>query len=179
MIGKIQKILDENYSDCKKTITELSYDGDNRQSLCDLTKMFFGYDFIVKQLSNESLCSPDVIHTKNGKVIFVEFKNGCVKDAKEKMRLKLKGVEGGFICLYEVLSKHDKTITFEDIVKLPKEYIVVYNGQKDKSRTGRIVSHLTALTEIRFGLDKYKGTFFNNIQTVSEDVFMQKLISNL
>lgn len=94
------------------------------------------------------------------------------------MRLKLKGIEGGYICLFEVLNKHDNTISFEDVVRLHKEYIVVYNGQKNKSRTSRIISHLTVL-EIRFGLDMYKGTFFNNIQTVSEEIFMNKLISNI
>jgi len=62
MIKKIQKILDDNYSDCIKTVTELSYDKDNKQSLCVSSKKFFGYDLIVEELKNENLCNPDVIH---------------------------------------------------------------------------------------------------------------------
>ena len=178
MISKVHKIFDENYNDCIKTVTILSFDDNNKESLCTSEKKFLGYDNIVRRFNNESLCSSDIIHIKNDRVIFIEFKNGCIKDPKEKMRIKLKGVEGGFICLFEILNKNNKSISFDDVIKLPKEYIIVYNGQKNISRTSRILSHLEALN-LRFGLEKYKGTFFNNIQTVTEDIFMNSIINDL
>lgn len=78
MISKVHKIFDENYNDCIKTVTILSFDDNNKESLCTSEKKFLGYDNIVRRFNNESLCSSDIIHIKNDRVIFIEFKNGSL-----------------------------------------------------------------------------------------------------
>ena len=83
MVSKIRKILDNNYINCIKTVTELSYDDSNKQSLCISEKKFYGYDDIVKQLNNESLSSTDIIHIMSNRIVLVEFKDGCIQDRKE------------------------------------------------------------------------------------------------
>lgn len=182
MVVKLKKIFQEHYRAFKSSIKQLSYDRDNDVSLCNSNKRFINFDAVVKKIaqsnSEDSLCSPDVIHFKGKKVIFVEFKNGRIND-KTKMELKLKGIEGGFIGLYKAVKTFDDSFTFDNILSIPKEYYIVYNSTKNlQPRVGGITQHLESAT-VRFGLEKYQGTFFEKVRTVSEDVFEQTILEQL
>lgn len=179
MIKDIEKLFEENFQEHKKTVTSLSLDDENGESLCNADKEFFDYDNIVREVykNQNPLKSPDSIHFKNGKLIFIEFKNGKV-DSKEKMSLKLKAIDGGHIALNNILNSLKQTFSFEDILSIKKEYYIVYNGEKNLSSREKIKRHIGSRT-VRFGLKVYQGTFFDRVETVSEKVFMDKVLDKL
>ncbi|MCK4260464.1 MAG: hypothetical protein KAX49_15925 [Halanaerobiales bacterium] len=182
MIKKIEDFFESEFSVYKKTLAEISRDTKNKVSFIDITEgLYLSYDDIVEQFYGTTPCSPDLIHFKNGKIYFVEFKNGKIDRKKDKDNLKLKGIEGGLITLYKILSMEYEEITFEDIVSLKKVFIIVYNKEKNEdenSRTGAIITHFHSLP-VRFGLEIYKNTLFENVITISENIFVEKILPQL
>jgi hypothetical protein len=182
MIERIHEIFETTYGSYKNDVTTLSLDDDNAVSLCYSERRFFDYDAIVQQIaqieSEDSLSSSDIIHFKENKVIFIEFKNGKI-DSKTKKELKIKGIEGGFIALYKAVKRVDSSASFNDIVVIPKEYCIVYNSQRNpNSRITAITQHMESV-RIRFSMEKYQGTFFERVLTVSEDIFDDKVLSQI
>ncbi|MDC3418716.1 hypothetical protein [Aquibacillus salsiterrae] len=172
----IEAIFQTNLSSYKKSVTELSKDSANDEELCNSDKEYIDYDQVIEDLymSEDVLPTPDLVTIKDNKVIYVEFKNGKI-DNKEKKKLKFKGIEGGFIALYDITSKYHAEITFNEIQLIEKEYYVVYNSNKNsQSRVGKMKAHLEG-QQIRFGLKKYQGTFFSKIETMSNDRFIEKI----
>ena len=184
MIDRLKQIFDTKYSDCKNTLQKISYDKNNKESLCNNDSiLFFDYDAIAEDnYSGDTAASPDVIYFKENKIIFIEFKNGKIK-SKDKRKIKIKGIEGGFLILHKILSKEIGECNFSDIININKEYYIVYNRQKNRkypisdaqnSRIGGITKHLES-REIQFGLDKYNKTFFRKVITLSGDVYYKEI----
>lgn len=79
----------------------------------------------------------------------------------------MKGIEGAFIALHKILLEDlNNPISFIDIIKIRKKYIIVFNEVKN-TRTGYIRSHLSA-KKVKFGLNRYENTFFEEIMTITK-----------
>lgn len=181
MISSLQIDFSQYYDSHISKLTNISYDDANGVSICESDEEFFNYDSIVRSVckNDDILCSPDLIGFTEDEVVFVEFKNGSLDKSTHKKELKLKAIEGGYLALYKAIRKFNETISFEDIMKIKKSYCVVYNIEKSKpSRTAAITGHLS-YSHIRFGLEKYKSTFFNNIHTISPKIFMEKVLPKI
>jgi len=180
MIDLIKGIFEDNFTDYKKTLTQLSYDKDNKESLCNNNgSLYFDYDKIAEKYYENVPATPDIIHFKDDNIIFIEFKNGKISRDSDKRKLKLKGIEGAFIVLHEIVSRElsGQAITFEQLFSVKKQYIIVYNSNKN-TRTVPIRKHFTSV-QIRFGLEIYKETFFKSVNTISDSVFTQKVVQIL
>jgi hypothetical protein len=161
-IELIERIIEKELESFKKSVTEISKEDNSDESICVSEKEFVDYDAVVGSSvkTGEPLSSPDMVYFSGEKVVFVEFENGKIH-SKDKKQLKLKGIEGGYIALYDILKSfsHDE-ISFKHVQTLKKAYYVVYNQQTNpSSRAGGITAHLEG-QQIRFGLKKYEGTFF-------------------
>ncbi|WP_407270105.1 hypothetical protein [Radiobacillus sp. PE A8.2] len=178
-INDLKIIFENALATYKNTITELSKDTDNNESLCISNKQYIDYDKLVETFyhSDETLSSPDLIYVSDEKIVYVEFKNGSLKKSMEKKTLKLKGIEGGFIALFNIFKSYKNDVTFDEIQLLKKEYYVVYNSEKNphsSSRVAGIVSHLQ-MQPIRFGLKWYQGNFFSKVETMSSHRFLERI----
>lgn len=78
-ISDIESFFNENVQ--KKELKEISFDEDNSQPLINSNKTSYDFDII-----NKSIKTSDTIYFKEGKIIFVEFKNG--KISEKDFRLK-------------------------------------------------------------------------------------------
>jgi hypothetical protein len=89
-------------------------------------------------------------------------------------------VEGGLIAMYQIASKYKSDLSFIDIIKLKKSFILVFNDEKNPSPDeaaapiNRYKNHIRA-APVRFGLDIYKVTFFKEVKTFTPKNFEQWL----
>lgn len=162
MANKIIDILKNNFNQYITTIHDASFDPDNNEYVSNLNNQCLGYDDMIKDYykGTEIICSADVVWIKQDKIIFIEFKNG---EKIDRHQIKLKGIEGGYIGLFDLVRKIDNTITFDDVVSLPKSYAVVYNVSNKR----KIHAHISA----KFGLKKYENIFFEKVATYDSDRF--------
>jgi len=170
-----------HYSCHKRSLSNISMDSVANVPLCASPLEFLCYDQVVRLLysGENSLSSPDMVHLKGESLIFVEFKNGTSKlSADDKRAIRIKAIEGAFIVLLKAIRTFEPTATFDDVMRIPKEYYVVYNSQSGRGGIDRISQHLQHAS-LRYGLDPYKGTFFVNVMTMSEKVFERSILPTL
>ena len=116
---------------------------------------------------------------KGNSLFFVEFKNGRINE-KVRDNIKVKAVKGGLIAMYQIASKYKSDLSFIDIIKLKKSFILVFNDEKNPSPDdaaapiNRYKNHIRA-APVRFGLDIYRGTFFIEVRTFTPKNFEQWL----
>jgi len=172
---KLDGILSEEYHDCCKSFREISLDTNNREYLSNSPRGAYCYDDIIGKVfaGRELPMSPDglFLDPLTHNIIFIEFKNGCVRE-KNRIELRLKGIEGIYSLLKWVL---------KDFSLLPEEqidYIVVYNRHKisdcptpDRDNIVNYIGRLAREREIKFGLRRLKGTYFNDVITLNQDEF--------
>lgn len=180
----------------RKTWTNISRDSTNDESMYKSKETAISIDKFAEKYAKEKglsgePTSADAVFVKNGKLIFVEFKNGTI-DKKEQ---------------YNVIQKmYDSLIMYCDIRKMTinkcrklSEFILVYNGDKNQQTTGKekpisskdkkrekdeilpssgynaIVEEADRLSHneerIRFNLDKYKGYLYSNVHTYTRELF--------
>jgi hypothetical protein len=104
------------------------------------------------------------------------------------MRLKLKGIEGNYIGLYNLMKKYDYNFKFTDIFDLDIYYIIVMskdkirNSENNNSRLSPGVQYINNyLNKVKeeMKLKYYEGTFFSKVEIVTDEVFMKNYISRL
>lgn len=169
-LTEIKEIITDGFKECLQPLREISRDSQNNNIMMDSPDRFYSFDKIAQCIykGQNKPKSPDMIIFKNDSVIFVEFKNGKIHSS-DKDKIKLKAIEGGFIVFHKVISKY-KNVTFEEIFKLKKSYVLVYNIEKKPAHY--IHDHINS-KDIRFGLAIYEGTFFHSVRTVSPEEFSQ------
>ncbi len=156
-VSEIENYFLQKHSDCLQTISDISYDIDNKTTLCEhKSKLFFSFDDIVKkyyQSSSITPASPDMIIFNKSKnlIVLVEFKNGKVKP--QNVRIKL--LESLLITLPKILE-----LSCNDALnKTPIAYLLIYNYDKnqDKNTTIEQISKDLSSMPIRFGIDILKN----------------------
>ena len=190
--SEAKEIITAEFTDCIKSLRNISWDKSNKVALVDSQHQFHCYDDIVERFYRErkiedtedegkieSPRSADMILFKGNSLFFVEFKNGRI-DEKVRDNIKVKAVEGGLIAMYHIASKYKSDLSFIDIIKLKKSFILVFNDEKNPSPDeaaapiNRYKNHIKA-APVRFGLDIYKGTFFIEVRTFTPKNFQHWL----
>jgi hypothetical protein len=154
-INDIEKFFNENVS--KKGLSEISFDKDNQVSLINSPKPSFDFDLI-----NDQIKTSDTIYFKNGKIVFVEFKRGTIKD----IDFRLKATES-IISFYSYIFENG----FKEKLCFPSDlfeiYVVYDKNNSSPTRTMAITATGRKLTK------EYKH-FFSKYQVIDNDRF-QKL----
>ncbi len=191
----VKELIHREFGDCLKSMQDIGWDSSNKVSMVEIRERFYCYDDIVRRFYREigprqpggdedeekddSLRSPDMILFKDDTLWFVEFKNGKINE-RVKDNIKVKAVEGGLIVMYRIASTYKDNLNFPDILDLKKSFVLVYNDDKNPlpreaaKPVNRYKSHIRAIP-VRFGLDVYKDTFFNQVRTFSPKNFEQWL----
>jgi hypothetical protein len=137
----------------KKELREISFDKENNKSLINSTKPSFDFDVI-----NDKIKTSDTIYFKDGKIIFVEFKNGKISEKD----FRLKATES-IISFYNFIFEKG----FKEMVCFPSDLFqiyVVYNKNSSPSMLNTF-----SATEKKLQL-QYKH-FFSKYQVVDNENF--------
>ncbi len=170
----VEKIIKREFPDCLQSIEKISWDFQNEISIVELEHQYYSYDQIAEKIyeGKNSPKKPDMIIFKNDTLVFVEFKNGKIH-SKDKDQIKVKAIEGCFLVLHELISKYgEQDVDFTEIINLKKSYVLVYNEDKNPSRSLRDTLYSR---EARFGLSAYEKTFFSRVRTLSPGIFCKLL----
>lgn len=122
-----------------------------------------------------------------GKVIFIEFKNGSVKSSKEyDLRKKIYDS----LLIFTDITNHGITYTRNNM-----DYILVYNAGKNDMSSNKLEENSMQESEsrdkiakvfmnkggedfIRFGLEIFKNYCFSNVYTYTVQEFEEKFLQN-
>lgn len=154
-INDIETFFESNVA--KKTLTELSLDHDNNISLINSARERFDFDEVNKEIKTS-----DTIFFENGKIIFVEFKRGKIKD----IDFRLKATES-IISFYDFVFKNGfrETLCFpNDIFQV---YIVYDRNNSSPTRTQAIFTTGKKLEK------EYKH-FISKYQVIDNDRFQRR-----
>jgi len=121
----------------------------------------------------ENLCfrSNDALYNKNRKLIFIEFKNGCITSKKEKEKIRSK-ISESLLILTDILDA--KLQEIRDICCC----ILLYNKDKNellekqrgtsKYKLFTSIAHLAKTNHLIEGFDRYR-VFFSKVNTINEE----------
>lgn len=181
MIDIFDKI--EYFNDTKETFREMSYDGTDNVSMIDCNQIGYNFDKVKTHYANSLGLTEEVAKSidtlyysrKINKYIFVEFKNGLMKNAKADVIHKLKDSLLFFCDIFNA------NISFTRKNAL---FILVYNEEKNKKKNNttngdeygkdEMKDHIYGLAkehEIRFGLERYRGLYFCDVFTYGKAEF--------
>lgn len=154
-IDKIENYFEENV--LKKELNEISFDKDNQISLINSKKTSFDFDLL-----NDKIKTSDTIFFKNGKIIFIEFKRGSIKD----IDFRLKATES-IISFYNYIFKNG----FKEDLIFPTDSFQIYVVY-DKNNSSPSKLNSFKATERKLKIE-YKH-LFSKYEVIDNDRF-QKL----
>jgi len=148
-----------------KKLSELSFDTDNSEIVCNYSNKFIDFDELKKIRGTHSLPqSPDMIFVNEEKkeIWFVEFKSST-KDNLQNKKFKIKRkILDGLIIFYEI---------FQNYYEFKKYYFVVYNTEESYEEK---VLNGFAQKEIEFDLEEIENKFLDKVFTDSSESFIEK-----
>jgi hypothetical protein len=171
----IEKIFAREFKGYMRTLKEISSESKKGPSVVnDEEGLYFNFDEIkekeVFEGAPEMPASPDTLIFKENEIVFVEFKNGKIRNIrKKKKEIKLKAIEGCFVVLSRIVEKYD--FSFLDIIKLKKSYVLVYN---DENNPRDEIVNRSDFAELEAALEIFKGTFFHNISVMPSNLFEEQ-----
>ena len=160
----------------KATLKETSKDTSNKDSPFHMTeseRVVFDFDEIKRQyllslgIQDNQQKSFDAILEHNGRIHFIEFKNG---GSKKDIINSIKGkVSEGLLIFCDIVST---SISF---TRKYADFIVVYNAEKvNKSAKVKIQNHVEKKSSDpygHFGIAKYRGLYFRDAKAFSMEQF--------
>ena len=174
MLKRINKLFNENYSHCKKTLKELSKDNDGNVVT---DRIDYAYDFDT--IASNEFKSCDALVINNDNLTFIEFKNQPVNKANKNQKdafkcdLKLKALES-LIAISSILKQKNVINNFCEFCNVNTRLIVIYSSAKSEfNRKNR--SRMNYNTDIRF-LNRYKGKVYNDILIIPNTEFLSQHI---
>ena len=168
-----------------KSIQSLSDDSQNSQFLSDSHSCAIDFDAVKREYCNahigseDNAKSVDALVLVNGRLTFIEFKNGNISSSQKKNDIKQKVYESIFI--------------FHEITKIPLysicsnlDFILVYNklnnvqGHKLQQSPSReaifsVMSKKSKQSIIRFSMDFLQSRVVSNVFTLNEIEFSSLL----
>jgi hypothetical protein len=138
------------------TLKNTSFDKDNQVYLCnDMVQKVYDFDAIIKKLYPlKQPASYDALIIDNQNIYCIEFKNQKSKIIKKDTKQIHKKLLNGYEALKEIF--HTYNIGMKEYQFI---YCVAYQNNKDKWRRG------IERNKIQFGLEEYKGQYFDKIYT--------------
>jgi len=151
----------------EKSLSELSYDSNNKIIMCDYDNVFIDLDNSKGILRRaQSPNSPDMLYINDEKkeIWFVEFKSSnhnSLDTAKEKVKLRKK-IFAGLFLTYELFC--EKSCEYKNYDKF---YFITYNKGKKENTEDEILNIFdqNSPREIEFGLEDLKPQFIKDIFT--------------
>ena len=137
----------------KKELKDISLDKENNQPLVNSNKTSFDFDEV-----NKSIKTSDTVYFKDGKIIFVEFKNGKIPEVD----FRLKATES-IISFYNFIFENG----FKESFCLPSDtfqFYVVYNKNSTPSK-------LNSISAIEKKLQIQYKHLFSKYQAVDNEKF--------
>ena len=185
---EIQKIFTNNSSALKK-ISRDDSDKEKIEYMTESERPAVDFDAVKTEytnslnLSEENADSVDGMFEANGSLVFVEFKNGNMKNEKAKVKSKIRD---------SLLIFCDITKTRIDDTRKIAEFILVYNlnknplpnqlkkqsVQESQSRVNiaKYLCQKAGKEFIRFDLERFQTLYFKAVHTYSKDEFEKYLI---
>lgn len=185
---EIQKIFTNNSSTLKK-ISRDDSDKEKIEYMTESERPAVDFDAVKTEytnslnLSEENADSVDGMFEANGSLVFVEFKNGNMKNEKAKVKSKIRD---------SLLFFCDITKTRIDDTRKIAEFILVYNlnknplpnqlkkqsVQESQSRVNiaKYLCQKAGKEFIRFDLERFQTLYFKAVHTYSKDEFEKYLI---
>lgn len=182
------------FAQCLTTLDKCSYDNANNVFMTNDSRPAVNFDKVkavhVQSLGLTTESYPDsndaIIQKKDGKYVFIEFKNGKIvrnksNDTTVKAEIQYKLMEKCYdsVLLLSDIIKKDISWMRENI-----EYVLVYNEQKNTfspsnldsvEQSFKVISDnvfsLAGMKEILFGVGKFKKFIFNDVHTYTEKEF--------
>ena len=171
----------------KSTLKECSYDSDNKEYMISSDLESINFDGLKDKICQNSVCIKSLksvdalyLHTEQHHLYLIEFKNGNIEkkvgSKYDNSKLKIMNIKEKIYDSYLIL-KHKDILNFTDI-KL--NFILVYNPEKNPDSKVNLSDHLARRSKrnfVRFGLNKFKGYLYNDVFTMTPDIF-EKFIKN-
>lgn len=170
----------------KSTLKELSKDtsGDEVIYMTESSLEAISFDHVKTEytnrleLSEETARSVDALAFIGSSNVFIEFKNGDMRNEKQKVKTKIRD---SLLILSDII-KCDISFTRENL-----SFILVYNKDKNSRSHGpnsrqAISEHImnqANIEEIRFGLDIFPTLYFKEVHTYNEEEFEAYLSRNI
>lgn len=163
----------------QKPLRELSKD-DSCSNVCYMTdceEKALDFDEIKNEYSDKLGISQypksvDAILPVRDRLLFIEFKNGCLKQEKNNIRVKL---WESLIIFCDILN-----CTISSI-RQKSDFILVYNEKKNPSKIpsfdkiNESIAKLAKERIVRFGFEQFKTLYFRDVFTLTEREFSQYL----
>ncbi|HAT6343875.1 TPA: hypothetical protein JAJ28_001590 [Aeromonas hydrophila] len=175
----------EVYPDAISTITQLSYNDNDRVSFIHSEATAFNYDSVVNchpECENKEK-SPDALFLRNETLYFVEFKDG--KTNKEDIRLK---IHEGVSTLYSFVRKHIHELSRDDFFNLNIKYALIYRSRNSNHSSFAEALEATGTKYHLRNLDGYiikktrvascPNNIFSLLEKISGGAVQHILISN-
>lgn len=165
---KFEYELIDNFKSYIDTLKNSSFDKEKKEYLCnDESLKIFNFDEIVKKLYPQKQPSSfDAILIDNFNIFCIEFKNSKPSDIKniniEKKLINSRDVINN-ICSEYKINKKNYTFIF----------CVIFKPSLNSSISNRRIKGRIKAEEIKFGLEKYKGEFFDEILTNDTNYFIK------
>lgn len=168
----------------QKTLHELSEDDSDNEVpfyMTDCEEKAIDFDEVKNEYSanlgiSQYPKSIDAILPIKDNLLFIEFKNGCIKKEKENIRIKL---WESLLIICDILG-----CTLSNI-RSKSDFILVYNEQKNSPKCSSMspsfekiaqnVGRLAKERKIRFGFEQLKKIYFRDVMTLTEKEFSQYL----
>lgn len=164
----IEEIFKREFGDYLHPLKQIS------EGLADHSAKFYNYEEIADKRAYKDKNTPrrpDMALFLNDTIYFIEFKGGRI-EKKEKDRIKLQAIEGCFIVLHKIANSYNEEITFENILRIRKCFLLVYDEGVNSREYMR--AHVESRT-ILFDLELYDGTFFHCVETLTSGNFIKWL----
>jgi len=155
-MGDASSIFLSKFKPFISTLKETSFDKDNQVYLCkDEIQKVYDFDKIVKELyPSKQPASYDALIIENKNIYCIEFKNRKANIIKKDSAQIQKKLLNGKEVLNQIFLNNNIGIKNYEFI-----YCVAYKNDKDKWRR-RIEQN-----KIQFGLEEYKGEYFDEIYT--------------
>jgi hypothetical protein len=164
-INDIEQFFEDNVQ--KKSLTEISFDKENKISVVSSIKEVFDFDTIVDDTdinegTKEKIKTSDTIYFKEGKVIFVEFKRGRISETD----FRLKATES-IVSFYKYIFEKG----FKENLCFPSDLFQIYvvYDKRNTSLAGRLPFFRNTERKLQI---KYKH-LFSKYQVIDNDKFQR------
>ena len=178
----------EWYDDQPKDSLKLcSYDDSNDEYLISSDLKAINFDKVKTDFCRESTTIKSLksavalyLHSEHTSIYLFEFKNAIIEkevDSKSvKSKIKILEIKEKIYDSYFIL----KQKKLQNFTNLKLRFILVYNGEKNPDSKVGISNHLARKsnkTFVRFGLNKFNGYLYDDVFTMTADIF-EKFVDN-
>ncbi len=180
----MEKILNNQlFNKNIQTLEQISLDKSNNAYLVHSQLKAIDFDNLkrdyCKQINahENNTSSADALLEHRGKLLMIEFKNGYLsKMRRSDLEMMLKNK-----MLHSLIMFCDITNKTTSYTRKKMIFILVYNEEKNKVSRNYIKNHVVKKSKrklVRFGLDKFPESFYNEVLTLTPKEFKRYLEKN-